>query len=104
MRAERERIAKQYRSEGDEEAAKLRALTDKEKTILLARAYEQAQRLQGEGDALATRLYADAHGRDPEFYAFTRSLEAYEELLNADSRLFLSTGSELFRYLGKPRN
>lgn len=102
MRAERERIAKQYRSEGDEEAAKIRAETDKEKTILLARAYERAQRLRGEGDAQATAIYGEAHGRDPEFFAFTRSLAAYEQLLNTDARLYLSTGSELFRYLGQP--
>lgn len=102
MRAERERIAKQYRSEGEEEAAKIRAETDKEKTILLARAYERSQTLRGEGDALSTRIYADAHARDPEFFTFTRSLEAYERVLTGDSTLVLSSGSELFRYLGQP--
>ena len=102
MRAERERIAKQYRSEGEEEAAKIRAGTDKEKTIILAKAYEGAQKIRGEGDALSTKIYADAYGRDAEFYTFTRSLEAYERILGKDSSLVLSTGSDLFRYLGQP--
>ncbi|MDP2275557.1 MAG: protease modulator HflC [Archangium sp.] len=102
MRAERERIAKQYRSEGEEEAAKIRAETDKEKTILLARAYERSQTLRGQGDALSTRIYAEAHAQDPEFFTFTRSLEAYERVLTGDSTLVLSSGSELFRYLGQP--
>ncbi len=102
MRAERERIAKQYRSEGGEEAAKIRAETDKEKTILLARAYEEAQKIRGEGDAESTRIYADAYSRDPEFYTFTRSLEAYERIVDGESTLVLSSGSELFRYLGQP--
>ena len=102
MRAERDRIGKQYRSEGEEEAAKIRADTDKEKTIMLARAYESAQKLRGEGDALSTKIYAEAYSKDPEFYTFTRSLEAYERVLTKDSTLVLSTGSELFRYLGQP--
>lgn len=102
MRAERERIAKQYRSEGEEEAAKIRAETDKEKTIILAKAYEGAQKVRGEGDATSTKIYADAYGRDPEFYTFTRSLEAYERILGKDSAMVLSTGSDLFRYLGQP--
>lgn len=102
MRAERERIAKQYRSEGEEEAAKIRAETDKEKTILLARAYERSQALRGEGDALSTRIYAQGHSQDPEFFTFTRSLEAYEKVLTGDSTLVLSSSSELFRYLGQP--
>ncbi|MCS6912618.1 MAG: protease modulator HflC, partial [Myxococcota bacterium] len=102
MRAERDRVAKQYRSEGEEEAAKIRADTDKEWTILLARAYETAQRLRGEGEAESTRIYGAAYGRDPEFYSFVRSLEAYEQAFSRQSTVVLSTGSELFRYLGSP--
>lgn len=102
MRAERERVAKQYRSEGEEEAAKIRADTDKEWTILLARAYETAQRLRGEGDAESTKIYGAAYGRDPEFYSFLRSLDAYEQAIGKQSTVVLSTGSELFRYLGSP--
>jgi membrane protease subunit HflC len=103
MRAERDRVAKQYRSEGEEEAAKIRADTDKEKTILLAKAYETAQRARGEGDAESIRVYAEAYGKDPEFYAFSRSLEAYDRAITAESTLVLSTGSPLFRYLLGPQ-
>ena len=102
MRAERDRVAKQYRSEGEEEAAKLRADTDKEKTIILAKAYEEAQKTRGEGDAQGIKIYADAYGRDPEFFAFTRSLDAYEKAIGGESTLVLSTGSDLFRYLANP--
>lgn len=102
MRAERERIGKKYRSEGEEEAAMIRADTDKEKTILLAKAYEAAQKLRGEGDAVSTKIYADAYGKDPEFYAFLRSLEVYEEAINAQTSVVLSTDSALFKYLDSP--
>lgn len=99
MRAERERVAKQYRSEGEEQAAKIRAEADKERTILLARAYETAEKIRGEGDAASTKTYADAYGKDAEFYAFVRSLDAYEKLMSEKSTLVVSMNSELFRYL-----
>jgi modulator of FtsH protease HflC len=102
MRAERDRVAKQYRSEGEEEAAKIRADTDKEKTILLAKTYETAQTLRGEGDAEGTRIYAEAYGKDPEFYAFTRSLEAYERGLKQQATVVLAADSPMFRYLSSP--
>ncbi len=103
MRAERDRVAKKYRSEGEEEAAKIRADTDKEKTILLAKAYETSEKTRGEGDAESTKIYADAYGKDPEFYAFTRSLDTYEKAMGEQSTLVLSTGSDLFQYLSKAR-
>lgn len=102
MRAERDRVAKQYRSEGEEEAAKMRADTDKEKTIILAKAYEAAQKARGEGDAESTRVYAEAYGKDQEFYAFVRSLDAYERSLGEKSALVLSTGTDIFKYLANP--
>lgn len=100
MRAERDRVAKRYRSEGEEEAAKIRADTDKEKTILLAEAYQKSQKLRGEGDAQSISIYADAYGKDPEFYGFVRNLETYEKSLGSDATFVLSTGAELFRYFG----
>jgi len=103
MRAERDRIAKRYRSEGEEEAQKIRAQTDKEKAILLAKAYEKAQVMIGEGDAQSTAVYAGAYGKDADFYALVRSLEAYEAALGAKTHVVLSTGSELLRYLDTPR-
>jgi modulator of FtsH protease HflC len=102
MRAERDRVAKQYRSEGQEEAAKIRADTEKEKTILLARAYETAETSRGAGDAEGIKIYADAYGKDPEFYSFVRSLSTYEKAMGEQSTIVLSTGSELFRYLMTP--
>ena len=102
MRAERERVAKQYRSEGEGEAAKIRAETDKERTILLAKAYETSQKIRGEGDAQSTTIYAKAYDKNPEFYAFVRSLDSYEKLMGEKSSLVISTGSELFKYLRKP--
>jgi modulator of FtsH protease HflC len=102
MRAERDRVAKQYRSEGQEEAAKIRADTDKERTILLAKAYETSEKSRGEGDAEGIRIYADAFGRDPEFYAFVRSLSTYEKAISEESTIVLSTGSDFFRYLLTP--
>ncbi len=103
MQAEREREAKRYRSEGEEEANKLRSQTDKERTIVLADAEQNAQKLRGEGDATASRIYAEAYGKDPEFYRFVRSLQSYELFLGKRSTLLLSADSPLFRYLGGPR-
>jgi modulator of FtsH protease HflC len=104
MVAEREREAKRYRSEGDEESAKLKAETDKQRTIILAEAQQAAQRLRGEGDAAAARIYAEAYGQDPEFYNFTRSLEAYEKVLGQRSTVILPADTDLFRYLGSPNS
>lgn len=102
MRAERERSAKRYRSEGHEEAAKIRAETDKARAILLAEAYRDAQNLRGEGDAESIRIYANAYDKDPSFYAFTRSLEVYEKVLNEQDTIVLSTGSDLLKHINKP--
>ena len=99
MKAERERIAKKYRSEGEEEAVKIRAKTDKEKTILLATSYRTAEKLKGEGDGEAIKIYAEAFEKDPEFYSFTRTLEAYEKSLTKDTTVILPSDSEFFKYL-----
>jgi membrane protease subunit HflC len=99
MRAERERIARQYRSEGKEEALKIRSETNKQQTILLATAYEKEQRLRGEGDADAVRLYADAYERDPEFYDFLRTLEAYKKSLKDKTTVILPPDTKFLRFL-----
>ncbi|NIO09554.1 MAG: protease modulator HflC [Deltaproteobacteria bacterium] len=99
MRSERERISKRYRSEGAEESAKIRAGTDKEKTIILAKAYEESQTRRGEGDAEATGIYGRAYGADPEFYGFVRSLDAYDKFLGKKSTVLLPQDSRLLRYL-----
>jgi membrane protease subunit HflC len=102
MMAERQRIAKKYRSEGEEEAVKIRATTDKERTILLAESYRQAEILKGGGDAEAIKVYAEAFEEDPEFYAFVRTLEAYEKSLRKDTTVVLPADSEFFQYLSPP--
>ncbi len=99
MKAERDRIAKQYRSEGKEESDKITSKADKEREIILAEAYREAQKIRGEGDAESTKLYAEAYGEDPEFYAFLRNLEAYERSVDANATVVLSTDSKLFRYM-----
>ncbi len=99
MRAEREREARKYRSEGAEEAAKIRAEADKKKTIILADAYEQEQKIRGEGDAESTRTYAEAYQKDPDFYAFIRSLEAYRKSLKEKTTVILSPDTEFFQIL-----
>lgn len=99
MKAERERKAKQYRSEGEEEAVKIRAETDKQKIIILAEAYRESQTLKGEGDAKAVEIFAKAYQSEPKFYEFTRTLEAYEKVIDDKTTLILSTDSELLDLL-----
>lgn len=101
MKAERNRIAKEYRSEGDEAAKEIRAEADKTRTVLLADANKQAQIIRGKADAEATRIYSAAHTRDPEFYAFLRSLDAYKASIGADTTVVISPDSEFFRYFTK---
>jgi modulator of FtsH protease HflC len=99
MRTEREREAKRYRSEGQEEALKIRAETDKQRTIMLAEAYEQEQAIRGEGDAAAIRIYGDAFQRDPDFFTFARTLEAYRKSLKGKTTLLLPPQMEFLKYL-----
>jgi membrane protease subunit HflC len=99
MVAERERISKRYRSEGEEEAAKLRAETDKQREIILAQAYDRSQRLQGEGDGAATAIYASAFEQNPRFYFFIRTLEAYDDILTPETLLVLPGDAAMFRLL-----
>ncbi len=103
MKAERQRIAKKYRSEGEEEAVKIRAITDKERTIMLAESYRLAQKLKGDGDAEAIRIYAQAFEKDPEFYSFVRTLEAYQRSLQKNTTIVLPSDSEFFKYLSSTK-
>ncbi len=103
MRAERQRIARQYRSEGKEEALKIRSKTDKFRTILLADAYQQEQILRGNGDASAVTIYAEAFERDQDFYAFIRTLEAYKQSLKNNTTVILPPDSQFLRFLKESR-
>ncbi|PLX39833.1 MAG: protease modulator HflC [Deltaproteobacteria bacterium] len=99
MRAERERQATKYRAEGEEESKKLRSAADKERAIILAEAYKTAEDLRGQGDAEATRIYAEAFGKDPEFYSFVRSLSVYTSSLGEKDVVILDPDDPLFIYL-----
>jgi len=102
MKAERERIAKQYRAEGQEESAKIIAETEREKTVILAEAYKTAQTLKGEGEAESVKIYAESFNQDPEFYKFYRTLEAYRKTFKDKTTVLFSTDSEFLKYLTKP--
>lgn len=99
MQAERHRMAKQFRSEGDEEAVKIRAETDKDREIILADAYKAAQIVRGDGEAQAIKIYANAYQRDPDFYEFVRTLDAYKEVFDDKTKLVLTPESDFFRFL-----
>lgn len=98
MRTERERLAKRNRAEGDEKARRIRAEAKKEAQVIVANARRDAEITRGQGDAEATRIYAEVYGSDPDFYAFTRSLEAYRKTIGSDTTLVLSPDSEFFRF------
>jgi len=99
MRSEREAVATEYRSEGMKEAQRIRSEAEKEATIIEAQAYEQAQKIRGEGDAEALKIYAEAYNRDPEFYQFWKTLQTYEEVIDADTTIIISPDSDLARYI-----
>ena len=103
MQAERKRVANELRSTGFAEAEKIRAEADKQRQVVVAQAYRDAQRLKGDGDAKATAIYARAFQRNPEFYAFYRSLEAYRQSFkNKGDLLILEPNSDFFKYLKNP--
>ena len=100
MNAEREKEARELRSEGQELAEGIRASADREVTVLEANAFREAEMVRGLGDAEATRIYADAYNQDPEFYAFVRSLKAYQETFNAGSDIMLiEPDNQFYQYL-----
>lgn len=99
MSTERQRIAKQYRSEGMEEAQKIKARTDKESAVILAEAYRKVETTKGEADAKVVKIYADTYGKDPDFFEFYRSLDAYEKVIQDGTEIYITTDSSLFRLL-----
>jgi membrane protease subunit HflC len=99
MRAERERIARQYRAEGEEQALSIRADADRQREEILSVAYKQAEKTKGEGDAESTRIYGQAYSRNPKLYKLLRTLEAYKKILDDKTTAILSSDSELLRIL-----
>lgn len=99
MQAERERQAKQYRSEGREEATKITTMADRQRTVLLADALRAAESARGEGEAAATAIYAVALSQDPDFYEFVRTMDAYKKTMKDQTQFVLTPQSEFFKYL-----
>ncbi len=101
MQKEREREASEYRAEGEEISQRVKARAERERTVLLAEATRESEILRGEGDAEKTRILADAFNQDPDFFAFYRSMQAYQDALPGDNTtLVLSPNSEFFKYFG----
>jgi len=103
MIAERRRIAELYRSEGQGEAARIQGERERDLQQIQSEAFKTAEGLRGKADAEATDVYAAAYNRDADFYAFTRSLESYEKLMDKDTMFILGTDSDLLKYLERPR-
>ena len=99
MEAERNRKANMFRSEGEEEAQKIRAKTERDKTVILADAYKISQEIRGEGEARALDIYASSFSKDPKFYEFVRTLETYEKVIDKKTTLVLPGDSKLFKEL-----
>jgi membrane protease subunit HflC len=106
MQSERERVAREQRAEGAEQAQRIRASAERERTVLLAEAQSQAEILRGQGEQQAIAIFAEAFQRDPEFYQFWRTMQAWREAFSdGESRLLLSPDSEFFRYFrAMPQN
>ena len=102
MQTEREREAKEFRAQGAEMAAKITSTADKEVTVILATANKQSEIMKGEGDGARNRIFANAFGRDPEFFGFYRAMQSYEKaLIGGDTSLILSPDSDFFKFFGK---
>lgn len=103
MKTERQREAAEIRAQGNEQSKRIKATADRGVTVLIAEANRDSERLRGEGDAERNRIYAGAFGKDPDFFAFYRSMQAYEEGLKSnDTRLVISPNTEFFQYFNSP--
>ena len=102
MRAERNRIAARFRAQGEEEDRKIRADTDRERDVILAGAEEESNRIRGEGEAEAISILAEALNRDPELFAFLRSLESYQRIIRQQDTIIIGSDAPLFNYLAGP--
>ena len=102
MQTEREREAKEFRAKGAEMAVTITSTADKEVTVILANAKKQSEIMKGEGDGTRNKIFADAFGKDPAFFAFYRAMQAYEKaLIGGDTSLILSPDSDFFKFFGK---
>ena len=102
MQTEREREAKEFRAQGAEIAQKIRSTADKDVTVILAQANKKSEIMKGEGDGQRNKIFANAFGRDPQFFAFYRAMQAYEKsLIGGETSLVLSPDSDFFKFFGK---
>jgi membrane protease subunit HflC len=103
MQTERQREAAEFRAQGNQRAQEIKARADRDVTVLVAEATSKSEQMRGEGDAERNRIFADAYGKDPGFFSFYRSMQAYEASLRAnDTRLVIKPDSDFFRYFGDP--
>ncbi|HEY6256347.1 MAG TPA: protease modulator HflC [Xanthobacteraceae bacterium] len=103
MQTERQRQAAEFRAQGSQKSQEIRAKADRDVTVLIAEAQSKGEQTRGEGDAERNRIYAEAFGRDPDFFSFYRSMQAYEAGLRSnDTRMLLRPDSDFFRYFGDP--
>jgi membrane protease subunit HflC len=103
MQTARQREAAEYRAQGQQQAQEIRARADREVTVLIADATSKSEQIRGEGDAIRNQIFAEAFNKDPDFFAFYRSMQAYEASLKAsDTRMLLKPDSNFFRYFGDP--
>lgn len=103
MEAERERVAREFRSQGAEAAERIRADADRQRVVTLANAYRDAEKLRGEGDAISADIYAKAYGADTEFFTFYRSLNAYKKTFSSSGMMVLDADSDFFQYFKKEK-
>ena len=102
MQTEREREAKEFRAQGAEMAAKITSTADKEVTVILANANKESEIMRGQGDGKRNKIFADAFGRDPQFFSFYRAMQSYEKaLIGGDTSMILSPDSDFFKFFGK---
>jgi modulator of FtsH protease HflC len=103
MQTERQREAAEFRAQGGQKAQEIRSNADREATVIVAEANSTAEQTRGDGDGERNRLFAEAYGKDPDFFAFYRSMTAYENgLKSADTRFLLRPDSEFFKFFGNP--
>lgn len=101
MKAERQQVAREIRARGEEESIRIKSKADRDKVVMLAEAEREAQKMRGEGDATAAKIFADAYNQDPEFYAFYRSMLAYNVAFRKENTtMILSPNSDFFKYFG----
>jgi membrane protease subunit HflC len=102
MQTERQQRAASYRAQGSQQSQEIKAEADRKVTVTIATAQQQAEQIRGEGDGTRNQIFAEAYGADPEFFAFYRSMQAYDNALKGDTRAILSPKSDFFRYFSTP--